>query len=276
MKEAELATFMKSVLPRVGLRWAGFRNVSRTVKKRLVRRMAELGAADLDAYAAHLASHPEEWPVLDAMCRIPISRFHRDHAVFERLASELLPERAQEALAGGRTAVRAWSAGCASGEEPYTLALAWHLAVGPRYPSLAFEVVATDLGGPMLERARRGCYEAGSLRELPEAWRARAFERDGEAWRIRDELRAGISFRREDLRTTAPEGPFDVVLCRNLAFTYFDERLQGMVAERIVERLRAGGLLVVGSHERLPEGISGVVLRAPCVYQLSPSRGGAA
>jgi chemotaxis protein methyltransferase CheR len=102
---------------------------------------------------------------------------------------------------------------------------------------------------------------------VPEAWRARAFDRDGATWRVRDELRAAVSFRREDLRTSAPDGPFDVVLCRNLAFTYFDEPLQRAVADRIVLRLRPGGLLVLGSHERLPDGVPGVVSRAPCIYE---------
>src|SRR6185295_20147796 len=114
-------------LPRLGKRWQGFRNVRGQVCKRIARRARELGLADLEAYRAHLEAHDDEWPVLDALCRVTISRFYRDRAVFDRLRLEILPAFAERAAARGESVVRAWSAGCASGEEPYTLAMIWSL-----------------------------------------------------------------------------------------------------------------------------------------------------
>src|SRR4051794_22880954 len=97
MRDPEVVRFLQWVLPQLGLRWQGFRNVRGTVYKRLHKRMVELGVHDVHAYRARLESHPEEWSFLDAMCRIPISRFYRDRAVFDALREEIFPERARAA-----------------------------------------------------------------------------------------------------------------------------------------------------------------------------------
>jgi chemotaxis protein methyltransferase CheR len=268
MTDAEFVAFLQWSTPRLGLRWRGFRNVRGTVRKRLRKRMAELGIQDLNAYRVRLESHPEEWSVLNAMCRIPISRFYRDRAVFDMLRDEIVPERARAARETGQR-VRIWSAGCASGEEPYTVAILWHLHIASSCPDIALEILATDADETMLARARRGCYAGGSLPELPSHWRVEAFRQEGPLWCVRDEFRQEIAFRCEDLRTTAPDGPFDVVLCRNVAFTYFDEALQYVVAERLLGRLRPGGVLVLGNHEALPHAVDAVRRRGPCVYERS-------
>jgi chemotaxis protein methyltransferase CheR len=268
--DSEMVAFLKWACPRLGLRFRGFRNVRGTVHKRLRRRLGQLGIADLGAYRALLEADPSEWDVLGVMCRIPISRFHRDRAVFERIAREILPERARAARAAGRRSVRVWSAGCASGEEPYTIAILWHLDVAPREPGVDLELLATDVDETMIARAERGVYDAGSLRELPEHLRAAAFVPDDGAWRVRTELRRGVAFRREDMRRVMPDGPFDLVLCRNVAFTYFDEPGRHAIAREVIRRLREGGALVVGSHEEVPEELLALRLRAPCVYESHP------
>jgi chemotaxis protein methyltransferase CheR len=264
--DADVVAFLQWSLPRLGLRWPGFRNVRGTVRKRLVRRMAELGLRSLAEYRAHLEVADEEWAVLDAMCVIPISRLYRDRAVFDRLAHEVLPERADAASREGRPSVRIWSAGCASGEDPYTVAILWHLEIAPRHPGLRLDLVATDVDETMITRAMRGCYGEGSLRELPARLRDAAFHRDDRI-RIRDELRQGVTFRREDMRVVMPDGPFDVILCRNTAFTYFDEPTQRAVAARLITGLRNGGALVVGSHERLPDDFEALHCRGPSFYE---------
>ncbi len=91
MRDSEAVDFLQAVLPRLGLRWAGYRKVRGQVRKRLSRRLKELGLDDLAAYAEHLDQHPDEWPVLERMCWISISRFFRDRALFERLRERILP-----------------------------------------------------------------------------------------------------------------------------------------------------------------------------------------
>jgi chemotaxis protein methyltransferase CheR len=245
--------FLQWALPRLQLRWPGFRKVRKLVCKRVLRRAHELGLESLDDYRRRLAVSPREWSTLDALCRIPISRFYRDRAVFDALRSDLLPRLSERALARGDTALRAWSVGCASGEEPYTLSMIWRFDVARRFPSLDLSIVATDADETMLERARRGCYGEGSLRLLPTDLRSRGFDEEAGLHRVRDEVRRGVSFQCQDVRATTPDVPFDLVLCRNVVFTYFEPSLQRTVAERIVCRMVEGGLLIVGCHERAPD-----------------------
>jgi chemotaxis protein methyltransferase CheR len=249
----ECVAFLQWALPRLGLRWAGFRRVRRQVCRRIRRRLAALGLDGLAAYRAHLESHPGEWGALDAFCRIPISRFYRDRAVFEALARLVLPELARAARERGAAEIRAWSAGCASGEEPYSLSLAWELGARGRFPALSLRILATDTDPRLLARARRACYPPSSLRELPAGWRSAAFEEAGGLWQLRHGFREGVEFREQDLRDRMPDERFDLVLCRNLAFTYFDPAHQRAALDGLVARLLPGGALAIGSHEALPQ-----------------------
>ncbi len=212
----------------------------RQVCRRIQERARELGLADLEAYRSCLEGDPAELAHLATLARVTISRFYRDRAVFDALRP-VLSRLAREA----RT-VRVLSAGCASGEEPYTIALLWSLET-PRAP---LEVVAVDLDEEVLERAREGLYEESSLSELPRELRDAGFDRRGERFRLKEALRGSVSFVRADIRGSLPEGPFDLVFCRNLAFTYFEEPAQRELARRLRERMRPSALLVVGSHER--------------------------
>lgn len=250
--DAECTAFLRWALPHMRLRWEGFRKVRRQVCRRSGRRAAELGLRDLGAYRAYLERHAEEWPRLERLTGITISRFHRDRGVFDLLGEEVLPRLAEDAKRASRSWIEAWSAGCASGEEPYTLIMVWRLRVGHRFPGLDLHVLATDIDQAVLDRARRACYRRSSLKELPAEWLAAAFVRRGELQCLRADYRRGVVVAEHDIRTGAPDGPFDLVLCRNLAFTYFEPELQREVCEQLVDVVRPGGVLVVGSHEAVP------------------------
>jgi chemotaxis protein methyltransferase CheR len=228
--------------------------------------MRQLGLAEVSAYRAWLEVDPGEWAALEALCPVTISRFYRDRGVFDRIGRELLPDLAQRVQRRGESSLRMWSAGCASGEEPYTLAILYRLEIAPRFPTLAMNLIATDIDDRVLDRARRGCYGAGSLKELPRRFVETAFRRDGVLYCVRDEYRAGIEFRCEDLRRSMSAGPFDLILCRNLAFTYFEEDLQRDVVRRFATRVVPGGLLVLGNREVLPPGTSGFAPEAPAMH----------
>jgi chemotaxis protein methyltransferase CheR len=272
MADQARIAFLKWCLPRLGLRWPGYRQVRRLVGKRLNRRLAELGLADLSAYRSFLISNPAEWARLDAMCRIPISRFYRDPGVFDDISREFLPEAAARAVARGDNAVTCWSVGCASGEEPYTLVMAWHFCVAHDWPALGFTVIATDAEETMIKRAKAACYGTSSLKDLPQEWLERAFTRRGPLFCLAGEFREGVRFELQDIRQSMPDGPFDLILCRNLVFTYFDEALQRRISDQLQERLRPGGCLVLGSHEVLPADAGGFALVAPHlpIYRREP------
>ncbi len=253
MRNADCVAFLKWCLPRLGLRWSGYRKVRGTVCKRVARRIRALGLSDLDAYRTHLAVHADEWVVLDAMCRIPISRFWRDREVFDCLTAKVFPALAAAVFEHDRTQLRVWSAGCASGEEPYSLRLAWSLVAEQKFPLVAINILATDADDTMLARAGAGLYQSSSLRDLPPEFVSRAFARTDYLHEIRPKFRRDIVFVRQDIRSEMPDGPFDLVLCRNLVFTYFDDATQRGLLAKICARLRPGAAFVIGSGETLPE-----------------------
>ena len=266
MRDVECVEFLQWALPRLRLHWPGFRKVRGQVCRRVERRLRELRLSGIAAYRAFLEANPGEWVHLDALCHVTISRFYRDGGVFDFLQGTVLPELAVTASGG---ALEAWCAGCASGEEAYTLALIWHFALEGQFPDVALHVLATDVDVTMLRRARAAEYSESSVRELPEAWRDAAFARRDEFLRLRRQFRSAVSVRAHDLRTAPLGGPFDLVLCRNVAFTYFDVDLQGEVAGRLASCIRPGGALVLGTHERLPDGTETFApwSGSPCVFR---------
>jgi chemotaxis protein methyltransferase CheR len=254
MQDSDCVEFLQWALPRLHRRWPGFRKVRAQVCKRIDRRCQALGLAGPRVYRDYLERHPVEWEALDRLCPITISSFYRDKAVFDFLGTALLPQLAQDARRHAVRELRALSIGCASGEEPYTLKLAWHFHAAPVYPEISLHVVTTDVLPELLDRARQACYSSGSLKRLPEAWRAQAFEPVAGGYCLRTEYRQGIEFVQQDVRTALPDGIFNLILCRNLVFTYFDEDTQRQILARLLASLVPGGALVIGRREALPSG----------------------
>jgi chemotaxis protein methyltransferase CheR len=127
--------FLQWALPRLGLRWPGFRKVRRQICKRLGHRLKTLHLAGLAAYRTRLDAHASEWDELDALCRISISRFYRDKGVFQYLERDVLPVVGRLAMGRGDRTLACWSLGCAAGEEPYTVAILWRLRMPLTFPN---------------------------------------------------------------------------------------------------------------------------------------------
>jgi chemotaxis protein methyltransferase CheR len=195
--------FLQWALAQRDFCWPGFRKVRRQVCKRLNRRIRELGLADFAAYRRRLEADPAEWAAFDKCCVVTISRFYRDRRVYETLRQRVLPEIAARAVREGRMA-RIWSAGCASGEEPYTLKVIWDHDVAHSFPDASVSIVATDVDEAVLARAERGCFEPTSLSELPPQLIKQSFDRVGFLYCIKPKLREGIEFLHQDLRRGGP------------------------------------------------------------------------
>ena len=191
------------------------------------------------------------------MLRIPISRFYRDRDVFQSIATMLLPTLGESATRAGVASIRCWSAGCASGEEPYALLLIWHFLLAHDWPQLKLEIVATDADDAMIRRARVACYQSSSLKDLPQAWIAQAFQGRNSLLCLRSALSDQVDFRLQDITQAMPDGLFEIILCRNLVFTYFDEMQQRLLLGDILSRLAPGGYLVLGKHEAPRPGQAG-------------------
>jgi chemotaxis protein methyltransferase CheR len=254
VNDKDCTAFLQWALPQIELRWPGFRKVRRQVCKRLKERMRDLGLDNYSAYRTRLESDPSEWRVFDECCHITISRFFRDRGIFEVVRRQVLPAIGMRAKREGRDA-QVWSAGCASGEEPYTLKVLWDCEVATAYPGVSLSIVASDVDQVMLARAREGCFEPTSLHELPPALIEQGFDRLDARYCVKPEHREGIEFLDQDLRMKTPARLFDLILCRYVAFTYFAVPLQRKVLASMLERLRPQGYFVIGTHERLPGDI---------------------
>ena len=252
MTDDECVAFLQWALPHLGRRWVGYRKVRRRVCKKIGRRAAELGLANLAEYRSHLERHPDEWPVLDALTDVTISRFYRDRAVFDLLRDSVLPGLVERSRDAGAGVVRAWSAGCANGEEPYTLAILWDQVVAAGADGPRLEILATDIKQTVLARAERARYPLSSTRDLPDSWRDAAFHRDGNELVLDERFRRAVTFVRHDIRDDPPAGPFDLVLCRYQAFTYFDDDGQRATLREFAQVTRPGAVLVLGGRERPP------------------------
>jgi len=263
MRDPDCVAFLQWALPRLRLRWPGFRKVRRQVCKRLERRLRELGLAHISEYRAYLEAHADEWGRLDQLCSISISRFYRDRAVFQCLEREVLPRLAQIAGAAGEREMRCWSIGCAAGEEVYTLAIVWKLGVAPHFPSLGIRILATDVDPHAIERAREGRYGASSVKDLPREWLEAAFLQLPGGFSLNPEFREPVTFLQQDIREAAPAETFHCICSRYLAFTYFEEGLQREALDKIRDRLVPGGALVIGRRESLPGGVFGLDAWAP-------------
>jgi chemotaxis protein methyltransferase CheR len=152
----------------------------------------------------------------------------------------------------------------------------WEVMLARRYPALSLRVVATDVDGELLARARAGRYRRSSLREVPDEWRDAAFTRCGELYVVSPTLRSAVEFHQQDIREALPGGLFDLVLCRYLAFTYFDAMLQRRMLGRLLAQLRPGGALVIGHKEQLPAGVPGIEAWVPdlCIFRRTGGNSG--
>jgi len=254
MQDSECVSFLQWALPQLKMRWGGFRKVRKRVCQRVAQRLTELRLDDIQEYQHYLIAHSHEWQHLDALCRVVITRFYRDPQVFGEITARLLPHTALNALAEQRGELRAWSIGSASGEEPYTLAILWQHALAPRFSQLQLSILGTEIDPVLIERSRLACYTSSVLKKLPDELRLAAFEMADDSYCLKSHYKAMVEFRRQDIRFTLPDEQFDLILCRNLVFTYFDETQQRMVLQRMSSRLRLGGWLVLGVHEVLPPG----------------------
>lgn len=203
------------------------------------------------------------WAVLDNLCHVTISCFYRDRQVFDCLRDMILPELARSAFLHSRP-IRCLCAGCASGEEVFTLKILWDLDVRPKTKPVEFEVIGTDADEAVLRRALNGCFSFGSLKDALVHWIDAAFERQQQLYCIRPAYRDGVAFERQDNRSELPAGLFDLVFCRNIVFTYFEAELQRAVLERVANLLRVGGYLVIGAYEQLPDSTGLFEPRAGC------------
>jgi chemotaxis protein methyltransferase CheR len=136
----------------------------------------------------------------------------------------------------------------------------WKLCVLPEiHQALPLRIIATDINQGVLKRAQEGYYPDSSLRDFPKELVRQAFTRAGKRYTIKKTFTENIEFIEQDIRKQLPEGFFHAIFCRNLVFTYFEEALQREILDRILKKLYHGGIFVIGIHESIPEGVTGII-----------------
>jgi chemotaxis protein methyltransferase CheR len=224
------------------------------VKARLVKRMHELRMDRFSQYIDHITSESgqaEILPMLDALST-NLTFFFREMPHFDLLASQVVPEMMARHATDRR--LRIWSAGCSSGDEPYSIAIVLKQVIAAR-PAWDARVLATDLSRRMLAVANRGIYVAERLRQTPPRVTAEYFTcqrgKEGKLYQVNESVRQMVSFSYLNLMEPWPmHGPFDAIFCRNVMI-YFDKATQGRLAERFWDLLTPGGILFIGHSESL-------------------------
>ena len=219
-----------------------------TLLRRIGRRMHQVQIGSFGEYQDYLEVHPEEFGQLFDSILINVTSFFRDPEAWDVLGREILP--AILAAKGDAEPLRVWSAGCASGEEAFTLAMVWAERLGVEAFRQRVKIYATDVDESALAKARQATYEAKQMEAVPEALRERYFERQGTSYAFRVDMRRGIVFGRHDLVNDAPISRLDLLVCRN-TLIYFNTEVQRRILTRFHFALNAQGFLFLGKGEML-------------------------
>jgi chemotaxis methyl-accepting protein methylase len=223
----------------------------RCLRRRIAVRMRAHNVTSYEEYLAILEGTPDELQKLSDALTINVTKFFRNIELWQRLRDDVLPGLWE----AGRRPLRVWSAGCASGEEPYTLAMLFaDTATRAGHPEWMKHLVidATDIDRVCLDRARIGAYPLGVFSETPAEFVTRYTEAAEDGGRIvTDEIRRVVQVNRLDLTRDRPRNPpYDLVVCRNVLI-YFDRAMQERLFAVFVEVLRPGGILVLGKVETI-------------------------
>lgn len=243
--EATMEGLLDSLRERYGIDFARYKRP--TIIRRLRRRLAATHQPALADYVRYLAAQPQEYQHLVGSFLIKVTEFFRDPALFEYLREEILPVLISQARERDR-ALRFWSAGCATGEEPYSLAITLAEVLGDELESFQVRIFATDIDPAAVAFARRGLYPAPALSGLPTEVVEKYFTSVDGSYEIDKRIRSLTVFGDHDLSERAPFPRIDLLTCRNVLI-YFTGDLQRHVLRLFAHSLRDGGYLVLGKAE---------------------------
>jgi two-component system CheB/CheR fusion protein len=231
-----------------GFDYTGYRRP--TLMRRFQKRMQEVGVDDWDAYRTFLAEHTDEFAELFNTILINVTGFFRDREAWTVVGDEVLPRLLEER---GDAPIRVWSAGCASGEEPYTIAMLLAEALGDEGFRRQVKIYATDIDEDALAEARDATYTAKQLEKVPPDLRERFFQQSDHGSVFRNDFRRAVIFGRNDLHRDPPISRVDLLVSRN-TLMYFGSELQQRILANFHFALNRGGFLVVGKAEALQSG----------------------
>lgn len=220
------------------------------MKRRIAIRVRATRVASLEAYSELIGANERELDLLLKGLTIHVSQFFRNRSTFDKLHLEVLPALFARLRREGREEATIWSVGCASGEEPYTLATILRDWYAAELKQFKISLVATDINERILETARRGEYVPERLQEVPVGVRERHFQLREGKYLLSADVRKMVEFRRGDIFDLATYPESDLILCRNVLI-YFERGEQERILQGLAGALSTGGVLVLGKAETL-------------------------
>jgi chemotaxis protein methyltransferase CheR len=277
-----MPSFLDEVLAELtaarGIDLSGYRRSM--LERRLASRLAVLRITDPPEYLERLRASPDEHDRLIETISINVTSFFRNPVVWEILAQSVIKSILEEKLTARSREIRIWSAGCASGEEPYSVAIVLHEILRGELASWKIHIFATDLSEEALRTATQGAYARERMENTRLGVLDQYFTQEDGLYKVRPFVRRMVWFSRDDLTSprAAPAesiyGTFDLVLCRNVLI-YFARPLQHRVFEKLTRATTRGGYLVLGESEVLdkdnPYGMK-VIDRRNRIYQKDSAR----
>jgi two-component system, chemotaxis family, CheB/CheR fusion protein len=247
--ETKTQEVLHSILEQVGRQASvDFRHYkTSTIFRRIGRRMTVTHSRTMRDYLDYLKENPEEVGELVRAFLINVTQFFRDPDAFAYLQQEILPRLIARARDRDHV-LRFWTAGCATGEESYSLAMLVTDQLGAELPQWSVKIFATDLNEATINFARRGLYSENLLKSVPKEYSDRFFEQADHGYRISKTLRQMVIFGQQDLSRSAPFPRIDLILCRNVLI-YFTPELQDYVLNQFVFSLSPGSYLFLGKAE---------------------------
>lgn len=242
----EFETLLNYIKRSRGFDFTGYKRTS--LMRRVNRRMQTVGIQGYSHYLDYLEVHPEEFNLLFNTLLINVTAFFRDRPNWDYIASDIIPQ----ILAAKQPyePVRVWSAGCASGQEAYTLAILLAKALGVEQFRNRVKIYATDVDEDALNQARQATYGEQELEEVLPEEQASFFEQSDGGFTLRKDLRRAVIFGRHDLIQDAPISRIDLLVCRN-TLMYFNAETQARILSRFHFALRENGFLFLGKAEML-------------------------
>jgi len=245
-QKPDLERLLEYIRETRGFDFGGYKRA--TLLRRVAKRMVQVGVKDYAAYLDHLQGHPEEFAVLFNTILINVTSYFRDAPAWEYLQGEILPKII--ASKERYEPIRVWSAGVASGEEAYSVAMLLSETLGASEYRERAKIYATDVDQEALAQARQGRAEEKDLEEVPATFREKYFEREGSHYVLRGDLRRSIIFGRHDLMQDAPISRIDLLVSRN-TLMYFEADAQAKILARLHYALTDKGYLFLGKAEML-------------------------
>ncbi len=274
MAPAEFDRLSEFIIDHCGIKMPPAKKIM--LESRLQKRLRSLGMTSFKEYCDYLFDQPEgEQELVHMIDAVTTNKtdFFREPVHFQFLTDTVLPEFLAESAVSGRKKFTVWSAGCSSGEEPYTLAIVLN-EFAAQHPDFQYAIMATDISTRVLEKARAGIYDEHVVEDIPLAIKQKYFlrsrDRAKKQVRVVPELRSRIAFQRVNLmdeQLVVPE-PVDAIFCRNVII-YFERATQYQLLSRLCRYLKTGGYLFLGHSETVHGFDLPLVRIASTIYRMT-------